>query len=345
MRSPRHIYKHCLAGADSVLATCNFIIKWVINVLILRKKSKIIERASSGVGDIICLMGPVFTLHRRQSGYFVIVITQGALLELINATGAADIALPLNSFASRLAALCTNRNNFHKAILPDELIPPQERAKIHLSNEFAKCLNVESSLMSVYITAPSRIKEKINTALRRINPECLPIIVIHTGPTWLVKEWPDSHWEGLVRKINDTLKVVIIQIGRDVDSWSGKISHTVRVPNCIDWVGKFTLLETAALLEQSSLFIGCDSGPLHIATTVGTRTIGLFGPTDGKCFTHPRAKTTILTSNVACLGCHHSKNSPVHWRTGCPYEIKCMKELSVENVFLEAKAAVSRTIT
>ena len=40
-----------------------------------------------------------------------------------------------------------------------------------------------------------------------------------------------------------------------------------------------TLGELAALFQEARTFIGCDTGPLHIAAAVGTQCIGLYGPT------------------------------------------------------------------
>jgi ADP-heptose:LPS heptosyltransferase len=92
-------------------------------------------------------------------------------------------------------------------------------------------------------------------------------------------------------------------------------------------------METVAMLEQSRIFLGIDSGPFHLATTLGIPTIGLFGPVIGRLRAHPRAPFTCLTANVPCLGCHHDPAGELHWRTGCPYDIRCMKGISVDDVF------------
>jgi ADP-heptose:LPS heptosyltransferase len=45
-------------------------------------------------------------------------------------------------------------------------------------------------------------------------------------------------------------------------------------------IGETTLGQLAALFAIADLVLGCDSGPLHLAAAVGTRTVRLFGPTD-----------------------------------------------------------------
>jgi ADP-heptose:LPS heptosyltransferase len=50
-------------------------------------------------------------------------------------------------------------------------------------------------------------------------------------------------------------------------------------PGAVDLVGKQTLSEAAACLARCTLFIGNDSGLMHLAASAGTPTLGLFGPT------------------------------------------------------------------
>ena len=49
---------------------------------------------------------------------------------------------------------------------------------------------------------------------------------------------------------------------------------------CVDLTGKVDLLTAYACLKRADLFIGNDSGLMHIAAAAGTPTVGLFGPSD-----------------------------------------------------------------
>ncbi len=51
------------------------------------------------------------------------------------------------------------------------------------------------------------------------------------------------------------------------------------LPEAIDFVGKLSLPEAAACLERAALYVGNDSGLMHLAAATGTPTLGLFGPT------------------------------------------------------------------
>ena len=58
---------------------------------------------------------------------------------------------------------------------------------------------------------------------------------------------------------------------------AGAVLHAI--PDAVDLVGALTLPEAAACLERCALFVGNDSGLMHLAAAVGAPTLGLFGPT------------------------------------------------------------------
>jgi ADP-heptose:LPS heptosyltransferase len=180
--------------------------------------------------------------------------------------------------------------------------------------------------------------------LRKINPAGHPVVVLHPGPTWPVREWPSQRWRELAELISGSTSAIMIKIGTDLDSM-GRVRPLGSIPNAIDWMNQLDVSETAALLELASVFVGIDSGPLHIAGILGVPAVGLFAPISGHLRLHPGARTTIVSSSVHCLGCHHLPTGQLHWKTGCPYDIVCMREIAAEDVFeillqhIEARSA------
>ena len=71
-----------------------------------------------------------------------------------------------------------------------------------------------------------------------------------------------------------------------------------------------------------------------MAGAVGTPLIGIFGPTDPRYFLPLKSLAHGVSHAVSCSFCHHEKVIQ-HWHSGCPYDIRCMKEIRVEQV-LEA---------
>jgi len=78
-------------------------------------------------------------------------------------------------------------------------------------------------------------------------------------------------------------------------------------------------------MKRADIVVSADSGPLHMANSIGTATVGIYGPTEMK-ITGPRGSgvSVVLKKDVGCNRepCYHLK---------CPDNI-CMKAIDVEEV-------------
>lgn len=92
-------------------------------------------------------------------------------------------------------------------------------------------------------------------------------------------------------------------------------------------VSDLSLYEAAAVIKRCDLFIGNDSGLMHIAAALGIPTIGIFGPTDYNR-TGPRGiKTAIIRKPIKCSPCWNKK-----YGKQC-INRRCFTDLSAEEVF------------
>jgi ADP-heptose:LPS heptosyltransferase len=117
---------------------------------------------------------------------------------------------------------------------------------------------------------------------------------------------------------------------------------SARILGTVDCVGAFGLTETAGIIEQINLFIGIDSGLLHIAGAVATPSIGLFGAVDPEKRLGCETPSIAIASGVPCLGCHH-RNPRLHWMENCAKDILCMKNIVPEMVFQAATELLTST--
>jgi heptosyltransferase-3 len=261
----------------------------------------------------------------------MVIICPPGTSPLASSTGLADDAFDANSFFHWFITGRLWRPIIYRPRLPDEYKPARPQ-RLHLSEEFAAALNVSADPQTVHVSATSSARKAIAQRLAHANPDGQNIVVIHPGPTWPVREWPLPSWISLVDMITAAMPVLVIQIGDDYD-YLTRSRRPLHIPGAVRWVNQLSLMETVALLERTAGFIGIDSGPLHIATTLGVPTIGLFGPIDARLRVHPRAHTVVVTGTADCLACHHAASGPVHWRSGCPNDIVCMRSILPETVF------------
>ncbi|EJF07246.1 ADP-heptose:LPS heptosyltransferase [Thiovulum sp. ES] len=85
------------------------------------------------------------------------------------------------------------------------------------------------------------------------------------------------------------------------------------------------LYELKKLLSQISLFIGSDSGPLHISTALGTKSIGFFGPNIPEN-SAPLQNIEIVQKKLSCRPCNQN--------LVCPRNIECLKTLDFKKDIL-----------
>jgi heptosyltransferase-2 len=91
----------------------------------------------------------------------------------------------------------------------------------------------------------------------------------------------------------------------------------------IDLTGKTAIADLPALLSQCQLFIGNDSGAMHVAAAVGLPVVAIFGPTDpfGTAPVTPRC--TVVQEKPYCSPCFLRK---------CPTDHRCMKSVTTDMV-------------
>lgn len=91
--------------------------------------------------------------------------------------------------------------------------------------------------------------------------------------------------------------------GKDAREEGEKLTQEIHDKHLIDFTGKISLQESAALIKQSQLFVGPDSGLMHLACAVGTPVIGIFGPGNLKKWIPRGEAHIVVTENVACSPC------------------------------------------
>ncbi len=159
-----------------------------------------------------------------------------------------------------------------------------------------------------------------------------PSIVINPGGNWDAKRWPLDKHKRLAEKMVSSFKnVEVIIAGSEKDvGLANEIVFFVNNKRCYSIAGKTNLNELASVFRNSVLVISADSGPMHMASAVGARTIVLFGPTAVK-ITGPRGVRESIIIRKDC-GC----NIPCY-TANCGMDFACMRNITVDEVFRAAK--------
>ena len=117
-------------------------------------------------------------------------------------------------------------------------------------------------------------------------PEGVPLIGLGPTANWAGKIWPAERFVALFETLRDRhmLRPGFEDARAVVFAGPGPVEAAMAqpvlaaLPGAIDLAGKLSLSEAAACLARMSLFVGNDSGLMHLAAAAGAPTLGLFGP-------------------------------------------------------------------
>ncbi len=105
-------------------------------------------------------------------------------------------------------------------------------------------------------------------------------VAFHIGANWEPKRWPASHFAKLADRVSQTYQCSVVLTGSEEDEViAQEVARQCESARPISLCGKTTLGALGALYRQAAFVVSNDSGPLHIASGVGTPVVAIFGPT------------------------------------------------------------------
>ncbi len=155
-------------------------------------------------------------------------------------------------------------------------------------------------------------------------------IAFATGAAYgTAKCWPADRYAALATRLIAEFGADVVLFGaaseRDV---SARVAAGIPQGG-INLAGRSAIGELPALFARCHLFIGNDSGAMHVAAAVGLPVVAIFGPTDPHGTAPVTPQLTIVQQRVACSPC---------FLRHCPLDHRCMTRVSVDAVLDAARA-------
>jgi predicted lipopolysaccharide heptosyltransferase III len=173
-----------------------------------------------------------------------------------------------------------------------------------------------------------------------------PIVVVHVSAGNPFRRWPSESFAALVHALamRDPARRIVMTSGPSDRDAAGRVVAAARsslgaqrqeqVVSC----GDFSLAELRALLDRASLYIGGDSGPLHVAATSAVPVVGLYGPTLPARSAPWRSPALVSEAvDVGELACR-----PCDQRVCSPGDFRCLTWIAPEHVVDAAERALGR---
>jgi lipopolysaccharide heptosyltransferase II len=166
------------------------------------------------------------------------------------------------------------------------------------------------------------------------------IVVLHVSAGNPFRRWPEQAFAALAASVagRDASRWVLVTSGPSDHDAAARVVRAAReaaaggAARLIDAEG-LSLPELRALMDRAALFVGGDSGPLHIASTSNVPIVGLYGPTLPERSAPWRPSHLGTASiDVGTLPCR-----PCHQRTCVPGDFRCLTGISADTVAAAAE--------
>ena len=231
------------------------------------------------------------------------------------------------------------------------LHPPQyrlDRASIRLKNKLNKGVHPHEVFTNLQIIAPllneipsepsillSFSPSDIITAKQYLTGNQINrFAIFHCGARKKLRQWKEANFIQAANYLKKEHALDIIFAGDETD-----ISMISRMQAALDFksysvANSFSLSAFGALCKQAQVFLGNESGPLHIAAASGCSVLGLFGPGEPKVFYPWGAKAHFLHEVLECNPCD---------QINCKYPNNtCMDRISVAAVQKKLNEIISQ---
>lgn len=172
----------------------------------------------------------------------------------------------------------------------------------------------------------SEAEREIDRRLAKLGAE--KFMVISPGGGWTSKRWPPEQYAQLVRETQEDGDHHVLLTGSPAEERViREIVAAAASPRAVYFPS--TLVEFIALVRRARLFIGGDTGPLHIAAAVGTPIVAIYGPTN-PARNGPFAPADIALRNQASDG--SGEEARTHWNRGQARRAGYLEGVTLEQV-------------
>lgn len=160
-----------------------------------------------------------------------------------------------------------------------------------------------------------------------VSEASVPVLLAPGATYGETKRWSEQNYVRLVKLLTERAGLQVVLLGSQAEKeLCGRITAESN-GSVADLSGRTSLRELAALASLAGLFVGNDSGAVHVAAATGCPVVVIFGSSDPSWTTPRGGEVRVLYKKVSCSPC---------FRKECPYDLQCLRQIEVEEVFQAA---------
>jgi O-antigen biosynthesis protein len=212
----------------------------------------------------------------------------------------------------------------------DEDVPLRTK-RTHVSDDLsslieAVAVNCEAGPGAA--VAPKRRVPTRSAPARRLFSR--PVVCIHPAAGSEMRQWPLGKFSELIELLLGHANVNIAIVGADEEK-AAAAQVLKRIPQrtkIFNLVGKLSLTQLPEVLGRAALFVGNNSGPQHLAASLGVPTVGIHsGVVDAHEWGPSGSRGVALRRQMSCSPCY------IEHRKDCPRALACLTKLESQEVF------------
>ncbi|MBM4348324.1 MAG: glycosyltransferase family 9 protein [Deltaproteobacteria bacterium] len=214
-------------------------------------------------------------------------------------------------------------------------LPTERISRFDKNFHLLKGIGLEVEPEGYPLFIPTEDRELVKAFFEQLFPPMKsPSIAIHPGtsPKTLYKRWlPDQYAQLADRLVRELKATVLFTWGPGELDWVKRIQKKMRESSVLA-LHTISLTQLGEVYRHCDLYIGGDTGPMHIASLVGIPVVAIYGPTD-PVLNEPFGPHKKVIKNVGCNPC----------RDRSCKKLKCLEEITVDDVFNATREVLSIT--
>jgi lipopolysaccharide heptosyltransferase II len=165
----------------------------------------------------------------------------------------------------------------------------------------------------------------------RLGSRARPLVGLHPSGGREIKQWDPARFATVARRLIEERNATIVLTGAAADRpLIDAVYAALPAGRALDASGEPDLLTLAAILERLDLVVTGDTGPMHLAASVGTPVVAVFGPSDPRRYAPLGARDRVVRIDLPCAPCNRIRLPPARCVGHTP---DCLAGISVDRVF------------
>ena len=207
---------------------------------------------------------------------------------------------------------------------------PGVQHRIDRDLEALKLLNIQASSKIPQLCLTREEENSAGHLLDQLGVQrSQSMVILQPGARYWFKAWPPERFAELADRLTSQYGCQVLIGGSDQDIDLAQQIRQMAKSSLVIMAGRTSMKQFAAIAKKSALFVGNDSGAMHIASTVGTPVVALFGPSSPREWGPRGGPVEVLYKEIDCRSCFH----PTCTRD----EENCMRLITVHEVFVAAQ--------